>query len=505
MRRRGTEDFPFSYLAESQNVPVEHVPAGTGDRSKTPRDQNYMSTPQYQESDPINHQANHDHPYDRYEDQPYYAQSDTYNVPSYTVPHDANAAYPNRARPNIYEPQRPEGPYDARAQQRERPYDSYAQQRERPYDSYAQQPDRAFDSYHSRPHVGRQEIYAPPQFAESYERDLRTNVAGMEPNPLHSEYQGEYVDPQNSYEYERPHQEQPRRRTLNRQIQILSLIAMGLFLLVLLLAYFAFPGLRAKKSSGNQNQIAEVTDTQMPITLVPTITVPPTISPVADGNPLSLANIPPSKDRPVIALTFEDGPEGANTAEILRILKEENVQATFFLLGSQVEKSDAALVQQMVTDGHEIGNHSYDHKLYTELTEEQIREEIQMTNDIIFDAAGVYPSVMRPPDGSRNDTVLALSIELNIPIVNWSWQTNPQDISGENQTSEQIAQQVVDNAGNGHIVLLHDMNSETVKSVSLIIDQLTSEGFRFATVSELLAVSDEGYRTGIVYTQGTFA
>ena len=515
MRRRGTEDFPFSYLAESQNVPVEHASAGSDDRSKSRTNSQYMPDPEPQEQEPMNQQPNVN-PYDRHADHPYPAQRDMYTAPSYTVPHDAYTPYPNRAHSDDYEPQRHEGPINARPQQHEGAYNPHPQQHEGAYNPHpqqhegsynphAQQREGSYDSYALRPNVGRQSTYAPSFRTESYERDPRPGADGMESNPPYPAYQEEYSSPQNSYEYALPHQDQARRRTLNRQIQILSLIAMGLFILVLLLAYFAFPGLRSKKSSDNKEQPALVTESQSFITLIPTISVPPTISPVADGNPLALTNIPPTKDDPVIALSFEDGPEGENTTEILRVLKEKNVQATFFLLGSKVETDGAALVQQMVLEGHEIGNHSYDHILYTELTEEQVRDELQRTNDIIFDAAGVFPSVMRPPDGSRNDTVLALSIEMNMPIVNWSWQTNPEDLSGETMTSEQIASHVVENASNGYIVLLHDINSETVASVSMIIDQLTAKGYRFATVSELLAVSDDGLRAGVVYTQGTFA
>ena len=162
------------------------------------------------------------------------------------------------------------------------------------------------------------------------------------------------------------------------------------------------------------------------------------------------------------------------------------------------------ILKRMMADGDELGNHSYDHSIYTKLTEAQIREQLTKTNDAIFAAAGVYPTVMRPPTGGSNATVLAISKDMNLPVANWSYESCPEDWLKEHQDPAFISQYVIDNAANGHIVLLHDIHAATVDAIAAMIDGLTAKGYRFATVSELLAAQPKGEQTGILYCYGTF-
>ena len=318
-----------------------------------------------------------------------------------------------------------------------------------------------------------------------------------------------------SYEYEK---RTPRPRTLNRQIQILSIISVLLLILVLILGYFTF-------FSGKKSSKAAVTTTAATTALATvlqggsvTVTpgasdnaLTPTAAPISttpaaavDTDPNSLTNLPPSKEHPVIALTFDDGPSNKLTPKLLSVLEEKGVHVTFFMLGQMVLDADPAILKRMVADGDELGNHSYDHSIYTGLTEDEIRAELTKTNDAIFGAAGVYPTIMRPPTGGCNDTVLALSKELNMPVVNWSYESCPEDWLKAHQDPAFISKYVIDNAANGHIVLLHDIHSTTVDSIAAMIDGLTAKGYRFATVSELLAAQPDGKKTGVLYCYGTF-
>jgi len=314
----------------------------------------------------------------------------------------------------------------------------------------------------------------------------------------------------------------PRPRTLNRQIQILTFISAILLVIVLLLGYFAFfagkKDLSASSSSsataivtaatvaGSQGAAVSITPAGSETGVTSAIAADISVTPVStvSNDPNSLANLPPSKEHPVIALTFDDGPSNTLTPKLLEILESKGVHVTFFMLGQMVIDADPAILKRMAADGDELGNHSYDHSIYTKLTDTQIREQLTKTNDAIFAAAGVYPTVMRPPTGGSNATVLAISKDMNLPVVNWSYESCPEDWLKEHQDPAFISQYVIDNAANGHIVLLHDIHTATVDSIAAMIDGLTAKGYRFATVSELLAAQPKGEETGVLYCYGTF-
>ncbi len=310
----------------------------------------------------------------------------------------------------------------------------------------------------------------------------------------------------------------PRPRTLSRQIQILSIIALVMFIVMCILLTLVFAGGKKKTTATGTSKTSESGIAVISATPAAGITIAPAASdPSAaaqttpgatdtsapDTDPTSLANLPPSAEHPVIALTFDDGPSPTYTPQLLDTLEAKGVHATFFVLGQMVLDADPALLQRMAADGNEIGNHSYDHSIYTDLTEDQIRAELTKTNDAIFAACGVTPTVMRPPTGGSNDTVLALSKQYNMAVVNWSYESCPEDWLKDHQTADFISNYVVENAANGHIVLLHDIRQCTVDSVAAMIDGLKAKGYRFATVSELLATLPEGKQTGVLYCYGT--
>ena len=355
--------------------------------------------------------------------------------------------------------------------------------------------------------------------ASSQQRMLRQDPPIRTQPPLRQEVR---PNSENDYlpEYER---RAPRPRTLNRQIQILSLIATILFLIILILLYFVFSA--GNNSSDVKNATNQANNTSISATTVSgtaasqanqtTAALASTAATAASGvsatpvstvssDPNSLANLPPSKEHPVIALTFDDGPSKTLTPKLLDILEAKGVHATFFMLGQMVLDADPAILKRMVADGDELGNHSYDHSQYTKLTADQVRAELTKTNDAIFAAAGVYPTVMRPPSGSSNDNVLALSTELKMPVANWSWQVCPEDWLKKNQDPAYLAKFVIDNAANGRIVLLHDIHSTTVDSISAMVDGLIAKGYRLVTVSELLAAQPKGEKTGVLYYEASY-
>ncbi len=181
-----------------------------------------------------------------------------------------------------------------------------------------------------------------------------------------------------------------------------------------------------------------------------------------------------------VALTFDDGPSSSNTAGTLDMLKKYGVRATFFVVGNRI-KGNEALLRRMADEGHEIGNHSYDHKRFTNLTGAQIEDQLLRTNALVYAACGVKVTLARPPYGARNARMLEIFRELGLACVVWS--IDPEDW---NSTSAKgISDHVVKRAANGSVILLHDLRKTSVGAAERIIQALLAKGYRFVTVSEL--------------------
>lgn len=184
----------------------------------------------------------------------------------------------------------------------------------------------------------------------------------------------------------------------------------------------------------------------------------------------------------VVALTFDDGPSYKTTPEILDILKEKKVRATFFVVGENAEQLSSILAQE-VKDGHEIGIHTYDHKSLPKLSKDKIKEEIEKSEKAIA-AVVTQPTLFRPPGGAYNKTVLKVARDMGYIVILWS--VDPHD--WRRPPVEKIVDEVVNNVKPGSIILLHDLKypSPTSKAIGIIIDRLKEQGYELVTVSELL-------------------
>ena len=194
---------------------------------------------------------------------------------------------------------------------------------------------------------------------------------------------------------------------------------------------------------------------------------------------------------PCVALTFDDGPS-VFTEGLLDILKEHDVKATFFILGSRA-RIQSETVQRTFAEGHEIGNHTWDHPLLTDagLSDEHIRWQVAQTDEIITQIIG-EPSVhLRPPYGAYNDRVLEIA---GIPFIFWS--VDPLD--WRDRDAEIVAARIVD-APPGAIILAHDIHESTVDAVPAIIVALKNRGIHFVTVTKLFAPQE--LLPGYVYSQ----
>jgi peptidoglycan/xylan/chitin deacetylase (PgdA/CDA1 family) len=183
-----------------------------------------------------------------------------------------------------------------------------------------------------------------------------------------------------------------------------------------------------------------------------------------------------------IALTFDAGPS-ENSARLLDILKEEQVPATFFLLGKRHIEKYPELVKRMADEGHEVASHTWDHKILTRIEPGQIREELQRPNDAIEKLTGHRPTLMRPPQGRTDETVHKISRELGLAEVLWS-------VTAKDYTTNDsalIEKRVLKQASRDGIILLHDIYPGTVPAVAGIIDALKQRGYVFVTVPQLMA------------------
>jgi peptidoglycan/xylan/chitin deacetylase (PgdA/CDA1 family) len=193
---------------------------------------------------------------------------------------------------------------------------------------------------------------------------------------------------------------------------------------------------------------------------------------------------------PVVALTFDDGPTPGFTDEILDILSEEEVSATFFVAGQSIEEN-MPQARHIVAEGHELGNHSYSHTRMLGRSYAFVGEEVERTDNLIR-AAGYDGDIhFRPPYGKR---FILLPYYLRVTgRTTILWDVEPESYPEIAADAEAIVNHVLDNTRPGSIILLHVMTEsrgQTMQAVPAIIDGLQSRGYRFVTVSELLALDE---------------
>lgn len=187
---------------------------------------------------------------------------------------------------------------------------------------------------------------------------------------------------------------------------------------------------------------------------------------------------------PLIAITFDDGPDPVLTPRLLDLLKERKIHATFFLVG----KNAAAypdVVKRIVDEGHEVGNHSWSHPLFTQLSKDSVESQLRRTHDAIVKACGVAPLLYRPPYGAVGISQRA-RIEESFGYSAILWDVDPQDWK-QPRRSQKVYDAIHSQTRNGSIILCHDIHETTVAAMPATLDDLTARGFRFATVTQLIA------------------
>lgn len=200
----------------------------------------------------------------------------------------------------------------------------------------------------------------------------------------------------------------------------------------------------------------------------------------------------------LIALTFDDGPNTTTTNEVLDILEEYHAVASFFLIGSKINDQSAATVKRAYDMGCEIDNHSKTHSKMSEMTEEEMIEEIEYVDDYVYKITGEYTKFFRPPYINTSEKMYDV---IDKPFICGIGCGD----SDSSVTAEERANSVISSAEDGLIVLLHDFigNSLTVEALKIIIPTLQAEGYEFVTLTELFDRQGESPKKTQLYSKVT--
>jgi peptidoglycan/xylan/chitin deacetylase (PgdA/CDA1 family) len=238
--------------------------------------------------------------------------------------------------------------------------------------------------------------------------------------------------------------------------------------------------------------------TPLTLSLNPTLSPspPPTLSsPSPSPSPSPTPTPKPERDaynsvetsRRVVAMTFDDGPSPKLTPKLLDLLKERGIKATFYVVGTNATKYPEIL-QRMIAEGHEIGNHTWNHPTLTRLGSAAVASQIERTNAAIEKATGITPATMRPPYGATNAKLnRRYNDEYGLKVIMWS--VDPLDWKYRN--ADRVQREIVAGATPGGIILAHDIHASTVAAMPGTLDALKAKGYEFATVSDLLKLDGQ--------------
>src|SRR5437868_6995771 len=188
-------------------------------------------------------------------------------------------------------------------------------------------------------------------------------------------------------------------------------------------------------------------------------------------------------DGTYIALTFDDGPQEKLTPKLLDLLAAHHIKATFFVIGQNVVEHPE-IVARAAREGHEIGNHSWSHPVLQKMSDENVRRQLRQTEDAIKQASGVRPTLMRPPYGALSTRQKQwIHDEFGYRII--LWDVDPLDWKRPGPLV--VSNRIVNETRPGSIVLSHDIHPGTIQAMPATLDQLEDKGFKFVTVSELIA------------------
>ena len=194
--------------------------------------------------------------------------------------------------------------------------------------------------------------------------------------------------------------------------------------------------------------------------------------------------------KPMVALTYDDGPS-IYTNTIIDVFEQYGGKCTFFIVGDRINWNEDPAKREGELN-YELGNHTYSHNTLTKLTEEQIKEKLQKTDDELLRVTGRKTTCLRPPGGSYNDKV---KNSAGMPIIIWSVDTE----DWKSRNANKICNRVIGKVKDGDIVLMHDLYESTAEATKRIVPALVKAGFQLVTVEEMGLLKQGGLEPGVVY------
>ena len=189
-----------------------------------------------------------------------------------------------------------------------------------------------------------------------------------------------------------------------------------------------------------------------------------------------------NEEKKYIYLTFDEGYEAGYTEQILDVLKENDVKATFFITAHYLNTAED-LVKRMIDEGHIVGNHTVNHKSLPDISNEEIKDEVMKLHQSIYEKTGYEMKYIRPPKGEYSERTLAVTKELGYTNVMWTFGYLDYDENVQKGT-EYAKKIVLDNLHNGEIMLLHGNSKDNANALDSIIKEAKAEGYEFKSLDE---------------------
>ena len=193
-----------------------------------------------------------------------------------------------------------------------------------------------------------------------------------------------------------------------------------------------------------------------------------------------------------VAITFDDGPS-SHTPKLLDYLKESGIKATFFLVCNRID-SYKGTVKRIVNEGHELGYHSYAHKIHTGLSTDKIKSDFEKSCKLVEDLTGATFTVWRAPGGNISDRVLNA---IDLPHIKWTVDTRDWETRNENS----VYRAIINSSDDGEIILLHDLYKTTVNGAIRAMKEMQAGDYEFLTVTELLSRNGEAPKNNTNYNK----
>lgn len=200
-------------------------------------------------------------------------------------------------------------------------------------------------------------------------------------------------------------------------------------------------------------------------------------------------------NKPMIALTFDDGPQ-PDSLLVLEALNKHGARGTFFIQGMNIAGNEEIL-QKIVGGGHQIGSHSWSHPNFREVSESTVRSQMERTANKVKEVTGVEMTIMRPPYGANNRLSRRVLKNMGLPIILWSVDS----LDWKTRSTSATVKNILAQAEDGAIVLCHDVWNTTGRAMEEVIPKLIEKGFQLVTVSEMMSFRQEPMNAGTEYNR----